>query len=69
MRITFHVNIDLCDPFEYFCTNCRAMNLSYAALVNCGDCNTPITIKGKPGELDLKALRAKYGTQTNPRMG
>lgn len=68
MRITLH-NAPLCEPFEYFCTNCKIMNLSYVDLPNCGDCDTPITIKGKPGELDLEALREKYGTKQNPRMG
>ena len=53
------------EPFEYFCTNCKRCCYCIVDLKNCSFCGTPITITGKPGELDLEALRAPYKETKN----
>ena len=59
MRLTLHSG-PACEPWEYWCAICGTMNLSLTPLTVCPVCNTEITTKGKPGALDLDALRSKF---------
>jgi len=56
-QIVIHPKVVACEPFEYWCTACHTMHLSYADIERCGFCDAEITVKGRPGELDVDALR------------
>jgi molybdenum cofactor biosynthesis enzyme MoaA len=48
-------------PYEYFCMNCGQLRLCLdKKLTTCGNCNSPIKIIGKVGELNGKKLKADY---------
>lgn len=39
------------EPFEYLCSNCNQLRLSFVATDKCGHCGSPKIIKGKIGTL------------------
>jgi DNA-directed RNA polymerase subunit RPC12/RpoP len=57
LRIDVHPGIAPCEPFEYWCSECHTMHLSFAEIARCSWCDAEITIKGRPGELDVDSLR------------
>lgn len=59
MEIVFSPG-ELCDPFEYFCSGCGQMRLSFVATDKCFNCGSDKIRKGLPGELDKEKLTKEW---------
>jgi hypothetical protein len=56
MRIEFH-DLDLCEPFEYWCATCKTLNLCFVPLTRCPVCQVLIVERGPIGSLDDATMR------------
>jgi len=41
-----------CEPFEYRCSDCGQLRLSYVKTNSCGNCGSDKIVKGKPNTLE-----------------
>jgi len=46
--------------YEYFCTKCLQLRLSFVDVVSCKNCGSDEVITGLPGQLDKEALIKQY---------
>lgn len=51
MDLIFTKGEALKEPFEYFCTGCNNLRLTFVKTNKCFKCGTEITIKGRPNEI------------------
>lgn len=57
MRIEFHA-LPLVEGYEYWCYQCKTLNLAFVPLKDCPVCQTEIKLRGAPCTLNMEELMA-----------
>lgn len=50
-----------CEPFEYYCSDCKQLRLSFCRTDKCRICGSDKIVKGQPGTLEKESAHGMEG--------